>query len=75
VLAALSIHALQGIYFALHDEGGVPKSGTGTADGAESAIGFTPDTYVPASSGAILDSFPGLPGYRTLFGAPVPSMT
>ena len=67
-LAALSIFALRGIYFALLDEQGIPKSVTGTAAGAASLIGFTPDIYMPVLSGAILDSFPGLPGYRILFG-------
>ena len=67
-LAALSIFALRGIYFALLDEQGIPKAVTGTAAGAASVIGFTPDIYMPVLSGAILDSFPGLPGYRILFG-------
>jgi MFS family permease len=67
-LAALSFYALRGIYFALLDEQGVPKSVTSTAAGAVSVIGFTPDICMPALSGAILDSFPGLPGYRILFG-------
>jgi nitrate/nitrite transporter NarK len=67
-LAALSIYALRGIYFALLDEQGIPKAVTGTAAGAASVIGFTPDIYMPVLSGAILDSFPGLPGYRILFG-------
>jgi nitrate/nitrite transporter NarK len=67
-LAALSIFALRGIYFALLDEQGIPKAVTGTAAGAASLIGFTPDIYMPVLSGAILDSYPGLPGYRILFG-------
>ncbi len=67
-LAALCIYALRGIYFALLDEQGVPTAVTGTAAGAASFIGFTPDIYMPVLSGAILDRFPGLPGYRILFG-------
>jgi nitrate/nitrite transporter NarK len=66
-LVALCIYALRGIYFALLDEQGVPTAVTGTAAGAVSFIGFTPDIYMPVLSGAILDSFPGLPGYRILF--------
>jgi MFS family permease len=68
-VAALTIYALRGIYFALLDEQGVPTAVTGTAAGAASLIGFTSDVYMPVVSGAILDKFPGLPGYRVLFGA------
>lgn len=67
-LAALCIYALRGIYFALLDEQGIPTAVTGTAAGVASFIGFTPDIYMPVLSGAILDRFPGLPGYRILFG-------
>jgi len=66
-LSALCIYALRGIYFALLDEQGVPTAMTGTAAGVVSVIGFTPDIYMPVLSGAILDSYPGLPGYRMLF--------
>ena len=68
-VAALAIYALRGIYFALLDEQRVPAAVTGTAAGIASLIGFTSDIYMPAVSGAILDSYPGLPGYRVLFGA------
>ena len=67
-LAALCIYALRGIYFALLDEQGVPTAVTGTAAGVVSVIGFTPDIFMPIVSGAILDSYPGLSGYRNLFG-------
>ena len=66
-LAALCIYALRGIYFALLDEQGVPTAVTGTAAGVASVIGFTPDVYMPVVSGAILDNYPGLLGYRILF--------
>ncbi len=66
-LAALCIYALRGIYFALLDEQGVPTAVTGTAAGVASVIGFTPDIYMPVLSGAILDNYPGLTGYRILF--------
>lgn len=66
-LAALCIYALRGIYFALLDEQGIPTAVTGTAAGVASVIGFTPDVYMPVVSGAILDNYPGLLGYRILF--------
>jgi nitrate/nitrite transporter NarK len=66
-VAALCIYALRGIYFALLDEQGVPRALTGTAAGVASVIGFTPDVYMPVVSGAILDNYPGLQGYRILF--------
>jgi len=66
-LAALCIYALRGIYFALLDEQGIPTAVTGTAAGVASVIGFTPDVFMPVLNGVILDSYPGLPGYRILF--------
>ena len=33
--------------------------------GVASVIGFTPDVFMPVVSGAILDNYPGLTGYRT----------
>ncbi len=68
-LAAFSIYALRGIYFALLDEQRVPAFVTGTAAGTASLIGFTSDIYMPVASGVILDNYPGLPGYRVLFAA------
>lgn len=65
--AALCIYALRGIYFALLDEQGIPTAVTGTAAGVASVIGFTPDVFMPVVSGAILDNYPGLTGYRILF--------
>ena len=67
-VAALAIYALRGIYFALLDEQGVPAAVTGMAAGTASLIGFTSDVYMPVMSGAILDNYPGLSGYRVLFG-------
>jgi hypothetical protein len=52
----------------LRDERRIAKAVTGTAAGATSVIGFTADSDLLASSVAVLVSFPGMPGYRTLFG-------
>ena len=41
---------------------------TGTAVGVVSAIGFTPDFFMPILGGMLLDSHPGVLGYRYYFG-------
>lgn len=67
-LASIAIFAMRGIYFALLEESGVPTFMTGTATGLISAIGFTPDVFMPLLGGHLLDAFPGDTGYRYLFG-------
>jgi nitrate/nitrite transporter NarK len=66
-LASLAIFALRGVYFALLEEGGVPLAVTGTATGALSVIGFTPDVFMPLLGGILLDRYPGALGYRYFF--------
>jgi len=66
-LASLAVFAMRGIYFALLEEGGVPVAVTGTAAGIVSAVGFTPDIFMPLLGGVLLDTFPGVPGYRYFF--------
>ena len=63
----IAIYALRGVYFALLEEGNVPRALTGTAGGVVSAVAFTSDAYMPAVTGILLDSFPGVTGYRYLF--------
>lgn len=66
-IAAVAIFALRGIYFALLEEGGIPLAVTGTAGGVVSAIGFTPDVFMPMLGGVLLDKFPGAEGYQYLY--------
>jgi nitrate/nitrite transporter NarK len=66
-IAAIAIFALRGIYFALLEEGGVPLAVTGTAGGVVSAIGFTPDVFMPMIGGVLLDNYPGATGYQYLY--------
>jgi nitrate/nitrite transporter NarK len=66
-IASLAVFAMRGIYFALLEEGGVPLAVTGTAAGIVSAIGFTPDIFMPLLGGVLLDNFPGAAGYRYFF--------
>ena len=67
-ISATFIFALRGIYFALLEEGGIPLALTGTAAGVASALGFVPDIYMPVVGGYLLDTYPGVTGYRLLFG-------
>lgn len=66
-IAAAAIFALRGVYFALLEEGGVPLGVTGTATGALSVIGYTPDVFMPMLGGILLDGYPGALGYRYFF--------
>lgn len=63
----IAIFALRGIYFALLEEGNVPRALTGTAGGVVSAVAFTSDAYMPTVTGVLLDTYPGVTGYRYLF--------
>jgi len=67
VIGSLAVYAMRGIYFALLEEGGVPLAVTATAAGIISAIGFTPDIFMPLLGGVLLDNFPGAAGYRYFF--------
>jgi nitrate/nitrite transporter NarK len=67
-IAAICIFGLRGIYFAMLDEQRIPTAVTGTAAGVASIIGFLPEIYMPVLVGNLLDSYPGLTGYRILFG-------
>jgi len=67
VVASLAIFALRGIYFALLEEVGIPLAITGTVAGLMSAIGFTPDVFMPLLGGILLDRYPGARGYRYFF--------
>ncbi len=66
-IASLAVFAMRGIYFALLEEGGVPLAVTGTAVGMISALGYTPDIFMPLLGGILLDNFPGAAGYRYFF--------
>jgi sugar phosphate permease len=66
-IAALAVFALRGIYFALLEEGNVPLAVTGTAGGIISAIGFTPDIFMPLFFGMVTDAYPGAEGYRYFY--------
>jgi len=62
------IYALRGIYYALLEEGAIPVALTGIATGLISLVAYTPDVFVPALAGHLLDRYAvdGI-GYRYLF--------
>ena len=66
-IISCAVYALRGIYFALLEQGGIPVAVTGTATGIVSVIGYTPDIFVPAAAGIILDAYPGAEGFQILF--------
>ncbi len=66
-IASCAIFALRGIYYALLEEGGVPRSMTGTVTGIVSVAGYTPDIFIPMLGGFLLDRYPQGMGYRYFF--------
>ena len=49
------------------EEGGIPKAMTGTAAGVISAVGFTPDVFMPLIGGVFLDNYAGVVGYQYFY--------
>ena len=66
-VTGMAVFGLRGIYFALLEEGSVPLAVTGTAGGIISAVGFTPDIFMPLFFGVITDAYPGAEGFRYFF--------
>ena len=69
VIISIGVFALRGLYFALLNEGGISRAGTGTAVGIISVIGFSPDVFMPLIGGVLLDAYPDAEGYRYYYGA------
>ena len=67
VVTGIAIFGLRSLYFALLEEGQVPMAITGTAIGVVSVIGYTPDVYVAAVAGYLIDQSPGLAGFQHMF--------
>jgi predicted MFS family arabinose efflux permease len=62
------IYALRGIYYALLEEGAIPVALTGTATGLIAFVAYTPDVFIPALAGHLLDRYAvGGLGYRYFF--------
>lgn len=69
LLASLCVFALRAIYFALLEEVGIARSATGIVTGLVSAIGFSPDVFMPLLGGYLLDNYAAELAYRILFAA------
>ncbi len=67
IIAAISIYIMRGVYFAIISEYGIPLRLTGTAIGVASVIGFTPDIFMNAICGNLLDKYEGIEGYHIIF--------
>ena len=67
LVTCIAIYGLRGLYFAMFQEGQVPLAVTGTAVGIVSVLGYTPDIYVAAVAGYLIDSNPGLAGFQHMF--------
>lgn len=68
IMIGCVFYALRGIYFALLEEGAIPVALSGTAIGLISMVAYTPDVFVPAIAGHLLDRYPaGGLGYRYFF--------
>ncbi len=67
IVTCIAIYGLRGLYFALFQEGRIPLAVTGTATGVVSVLGYTPDVYVAAVAGYLIDSNPGLAGFQHMF--------
>lgn len=67
VISIIGVYALRGIYFCLLEETQIKSSATGTAVGAISAAGYTPDIFFAPITGRILDANPGTIGFQSYF--------
>ena len=67
VVSVCGVFAVRAIYFALLQEGQIPKRYTGTAVGIISVIGFTPDIFFAPIAGRVLDASPGVSGHQDFF--------
>ena len=67
LVTGIAIFGLRGLYFGLLEEGRIPLAITGTAVGLVSVIGYTPDVYIAAVAGYLIDQSPGLAGFQHLF--------
>ncbi len=56
------------LVWAMMEEGKVPMRVSGTAAGVISTIGYLPEIFISLLAGSLLDNYPGVMGYRYLFG-------
>jgi sugar phosphate permease len=68
LLVGFLTYAIRGIYWATLDSCEIPVRIKGLAIGIISLIGYSPDIYLPLINGAVLERYPGKPGYVIYFG-------
>jgi sugar phosphate permease len=59
--------AVRGIYYSLLEEGHISIAVTGIATGIIATIGYLPDVWAPVAGGYVLDTFPGILGFKYNF--------
>ena len=64
----ISMYAMQSMHYALLEEGGYSVAVSGMTVGILATIGYLPELVMPIIAGKLLDNFPGITGYRFLFG-------
>ena len=64
----LIVFSMRGVFWAPMQEVRVPAEITGSAFGIACLIGYAPGMFAYAVYGAILDRYPGAPGYHGVFG-------
>lgn len=61
------VYCANAVFFSLIDEANVPARLTGTAAGLISLIAYAPDMFLYTTIGNIMDSNPGMAGYKIIF--------
>ena len=67
LVTGIAIFGFCGLHLSLLEEGQIPLAVTGTAVGLVSVIGYTPDVYIAAVAGYLVDQSTGLAGFQHLF--------
>lgn len=65
--ASVGLYGVRGVYFALFQEARVPLAITGSAVGLVSVLGYTPDVFMGALMGYLIDRTPGALGHQHVF--------
>jgi len=67
IITVFGVYGLRAIYFAVIEEVKIDVAATGTAVGAVSVMGYTPDIFFASVTGRILDSGGDLVGFQRYF--------
>ena len=67
LVISLGLFMVRALYFAVIDEIRIPLKYTGMAVGFASVIGCLPQIFIYSITGNLLDTFPGVQGYRYMF--------